>query len=328
MTPIQVAGSITHTMNNTHFANIIGQPSAKKKLGFFLDNHLQRNVPMKNVFLNAPKGCGKTTFARTIAAVLKKHDANKEYVELNCGGIKNAKQFCEQIMLTRVVDRDVTILFDEAHDLDSSVATQLLTLLNPNDNHTNRLSYDEFDFDVDFRRQTFLFATTESDKVDGALKSRLEEVHLQAYTNSELAQILKLHLDKKDILAEDQTLDQVSTVIRGNAREAVKMANHIIDYMYGVDEIFSDVQWEQMKSALDILPLGITPVELEVLREIRTTGTSLSDLAAATGLTRTAISGSAETFLRQNRLMFVGEKSWRYLTQRGIDLLKQVDEAA
>ena len=51
MTPIQVAGSITHTMNNTHFANIIGQPSAKKKLGFFLDNHLQRNVPMKNVFL-------------------------------------------------------------------------------------------------------------------------------------------------------------------------------------------------------------------------------------------------------------------------------------
>lgn len=311
------------TQKNDYFTSIVGQTSAKKKLSFFIDNY-KRNGRMAHCFLNAPKGCGKTTFARTIAAILNRHNPEKGYVELNCGSIKNAKQFCEQVLLTRVIDRDVTVLFDEAHELNQSVSTQLLTMLNPNENHTNRLVYEDFDFDIDFRRQTFLFATTEADKVQSPLKNRLEEIHLQSYSLPELSEIIKLNVEKHEILAEDSTVEKVATVTRGNAREAVKIANHIVDYMNGQDDIFGDQQWEEMKSSLDILPLGITPVELDVLREIRTSGTSLSDLAAATGLTKTAISGSAETFLRQNKLMYVGEKSWRYLTQRGADLLREV----
>ena len=308
-------------MNEEYFKNIIGQTSAKKKLGFFIDNY-KRTGKMKSVFLNAPKGCGKTTFARSIAATLKKHNPDKEYVELNCGGIRNAKQFCESVLLSRVVDRDVTVLFDESHALKSDVQNLMLTMFNTG-SEKNRLAYDEFDFDIDFRRQTFLFATTEADKVDTPLKNRLEEIHLQTYTEQDLAQIIFLNIEKKNILAEESTIADVASVVRQNAREAVKMADHIVDYMHGKDDIFGDQQWQEMRSALDILPLGISPVELAVLREIRTSGTSLSDLAAATGMSKTAVSGSAELFLRQNRLMYVGDKSWRYLTQRGADLLKE-----
>jgi Holliday junction resolvasome RuvABC ATP-dependent DNA helicase subunit len=309
-------------MNEEYFKNIVGQASAKKKLGFFIDNY-KRTGKMKSVFLNAPKGCGKTTFARSIAATLKKHNPDKEYVELNCGGIRNAKQFCESVLLSRVVDRDVTVLFDESHALKSDVQNLMLTMFNTG-SEKNRLAYDEFDFDIDFRRQTFLFATTEADKVDTPLKNRLEEIHLQTYTEQDLAQIIFLNIEKKNIIAEESTVADVASVVRQNAREAVKMADHIVDYMHGKDDIFGDQQWQEMRSALDILPLGISPVELAVLREIRTSGTSLSDLTAATGMSKTAISGSAELFLRQNRLMYVGDKSWRYLTQRGADLLKEV----
>lgn len=242
---------------------------------------------------------------------------------MNCGGIRNAKQFCESVLLSRVVDRDVTVLFDESHALKSDVQNLMLTMFNTG-SEKNRLAYDEFDFDIDFRRQTFLFATTEADKVDTPLKNRLEEIHLQTYTEQDLAQIIFLNIEKKNIIAEESTVADVASVVRQNAREAVKMADHIVDYMHGKDDIFGDQQWQEMRSALDILPLGISPVELAVLREIRTSGTSLSDLTAATGMSKTAISGSAELFLRQNRLMYVGDKSWRYLTQRGADLLKEV----
>lgn len=309
-------------MKEEYFKNIIGQSSAKKKLGFFIDN-FKRSGRMKSVFLNAPKGCGKTTFARSIAATLNKFNPNKEYLELNCGGIKNAKQFCEMVLLGRVVDRDVTVLFDESHALKPDIQNLMLTMFNTGSDK-NRLAYDEFDFDIDFRRQTFMFATTEADKVDTPLKNRLEEIHLQTYTEQDLAQIIFLNIEKAGILAEDSVVNKVATVVRQNAREAVKMAEHIVDYMHGKDDVFGDAEWEEMKMALDILPLGISPVELSVLREIRTSGTSLGDLSAATGLTKTSIMGSAEQFLRQNRLMYVGEKSWRYLTQRGADLLNSV----
>lgn len=311
------------TQNNEYFTNIVGQQSAKKKLGFFIDNY-KRNGRMVHCFLNAPKGTGKTTFARTIAAHLRKHNPNKEYVELNCGGIKNARQFCEHILLTKVIDKDVTVFFDEAHQLDNGVSHQLLTILNPNDNHTNRLTYDDFDFDIDFRRQTFLFATTEADKVNCALKNRLEEIHLQTYSLEDLTKIIFSNIEAKNVLAEESTVEKVAKVVRYNAREAVKMAEKIVGYMDGKDDIFGDDQWNEMKLALDILPLGITPVEVDVLSYIRASGTSLSDLSAVTGLTKTAISGSAETFLRQNGLMYVGDKSWRYLTQKGSDLLREV----
>jgi predicted ATPase with chaperone activity len=45
-----------------YFPNVIGQESAKAKLGFRLDNYKASGI-LPNLLFIAPKGCGKTMLA-------------------------------------------------------------------------------------------------------------------------------------------------------------------------------------------------------------------------------------------------------------------------
>ena len=113
--------------NDTPFASIVGQDIAKAKLGFYLTSYLQtRMVP--NLMMVAPKGCGKTTMAQDIAKCLLKFGEDgkpeinhltgkplrKLFLTVNCSTIKNVKAFINGLIIPNVVDKDVTILFDEA----------------------------------------------------------------------------------------------------------------------------------------------------------------------------------------------------------------------
>ena len=100
-------------MKTTYFKNMIGQESAKKKLSFYIDNY-KRSGRIVHTLFNAPKGTGKTMLAQHVAANLKKISPDKQYLEVNCATIKSIKQFCEQSLLTSIVDKAVTVLFDEA----------------------------------------------------------------------------------------------------------------------------------------------------------------------------------------------------------------------
>ena len=311
-------------MKTTYFKNMIGQESAKKKLSFYIDNY-KRSGRIVHTLFNAPKGTGKTMLAQHVAANLKKISPDKQYLEVNCATIKSIKQFCEQLLLTSIVDKDVTVLFDEASELPKSVEMALLTILNPNDQHRTRFSYDEFDFEFDFKRQSFLFATTEAHKMFHALKDRLNRIDLQPYTSQNIADILALNLDKKKIEYDGKILIDIANVLRGNARQAVKMSGDIIDYMHGNSSKFTAKNWEDMRSALDILPMGISPVELSVLEAIsERNGTSLTQLSAITGMSRESLQKDGEIFLLQNGLMEVRTPGGRCITSKGIELLKQV----
>jgi len=312
-------------MKTTYFKNIIGQDSAKKKLTFYIDNY-KRSGRIAHTLFNAPKGTGKTMLARTVAANLNKINSNKQYIEVNCATIKTMKQFCEQLLLTSVVDKDVTVLFDEASELPKSVTMALLTILNPNEENRTRLSYDDFDFEFDFKRQSFLFATTEAHKMFHALKDRLNRIDLQSYTQKDIADILALNLDKKKVKYDKSILLDIASVLRGNARQAVKMSGDIIDYMHGSNGKFTAKNWEDMRSALDILPMGISPVELNVLEAIgQRNGTSLTQLSAITGMSRESLQKDGEMFLLQNGLMEIRTPGGRCITSSGIELLKQVN---
>lgn len=312
-------------MKTTYFKNIVGQDSAKKKLSFYIDNY-KRSGRIAHTLFNAPKGTGKTMLARTVAANLNKIAPNKEYLEVNCATIKTMKQFCEQLLLTSVVDKDVTVLFDEASELPKSVTMALLTILNPNEENRTRLSYDDFDFEFDFKRQSFLFATTEAHKMFHALKDRLNRIDLQPYTQKDIADIVALNLDKKKVKYDKSILLDIASVLRGNARQAVKMSGDIIDYMHGSNSKFTAKNWEDMRSALDILPMGISPVELNVLEAIgQRNGTSLTQLSAITGMSRESLQKDGEMFLLQNGLMEIRTPGGRCITSSGIELLKQIN---
>lgn len=305
----------------SYFPEVIGQASAKKKLSFLLDNY-NRSKHVPNILFNAPKGSGKTLLAHKMGKNLKKN-----FVEINCASVKNLKQFCETFLLPTVVDKDVTIHMDEASELPKDVEMALLTILNPNDTQKTAFSYEEFQFDFDFRRQSWLFSTTEAHQIFPALKDRLKRIDLQAYSQQDLQGILALQLNKAKVKFDNKVLPDIASVLRGNARQAVSMSNDIASFMFEKDQKFTLDHWKEMRDALDILPLGISPGELHLLRLIASrSGSTVTQLSSETGMTRASLQRDGELFLMQHGLMDVRAQSLRHATAKGLRLLEEVGD--
>ena len=157
----------TSTMNN-YFSHLIGQENVKKKLNFYLKAYHATSIcPFLN--LVGAKGLGKTLFAKEFAKNLKNKDgAKRPFLELNCSTIKNNEQFFEQIFIPLIMNNEITILFDEAHALPKDLTMAFLTIFNTEKTNTKEFTYEDQTFTFDFSKQTFIFATTESDKLFSA----------------------------------------------------------------------------------------------------------------------------------------------------------------
>ena len=84
---------------------------------------------------------------------------------------------------------------------------------------------EQMTFEFNFKKQTFIFATTESDKIFPPLKDRLTTIDFEPYQSDELAEIVKLC--SPNIIFEDDALEAVASTIRNNARSAVKRVKEI-----------------------------------------------------------------------------------------------------
>jgi Holliday junction resolvasome RuvABC ATP-dependent DNA helicase subunit len=320
-------------MTNTLFANIVGQDAAKKKLSFYLESYrVTRIVP--NFLMSAPKGCGKTLLSRELAKGLVKFDESgqvemkedgktprkKSFIEVNCSSLKSVKQFINGLVIPLIQDKDVTVLFDEASELPHDITMALLTILNPNTENRTSFSHDEYVCDFDFRRQTFLFATSEVQKVFHALVDRLKRIDLEEYTPEHLAAIVQLGL--KNVKCKDNVLFDVATVLRGNARAAQMMTTDIQAYLQG-RTVFDRNDWNTLRDTLGILPLGLSTMELSVLRYLMQTnmGVSLTCLSAKTGLSRDALQRDTETYLQKHSLMRISTGG-REITAKGLEYVR------
>ena len=64
-----------------------------------------------------------------------------------------------------IANNEVTILLDEAHALPKDLTNAFLTIFNTEKDHVKDFHWEEQVFTFNFKKQTFLFATTESDKL-------------------------------------------------------------------------------------------------------------------------------------------------------------------
>ena len=328
-------------MNET-FKDIVGQDKPKKELGFYLDSYMRTRI-IPNMMIVAPKGQGKTTLANALAKGLVQFDEEgkvmevpskadptvlkpkrKPFVEVNCSTLKSVKQFINGLVIPYVQDKDVTLLFDEASELPRDVTMALLTILNPNPENRTTFSLDEYVCDFDFRRQTFIFATSEIQKVFHALADRLERITLEEYTNVQLAQIVQKGLPA-GVECTDNVLLDVATVLRGNARAAQKMAGKITSYLKGL-LTFTPADWAKLREVLSIYPLGLNAIEIQILRHLalNITGTSLTGLSAKTGMSRESLQKDVELYLQKHNLMEI-QTTGRVITARGLEYLKVLD---
>ncbi len=315
------------TTTTTLFPQVIGQHPAKRKFEFYI-KAFERTGIVPNIMLTAPKGAGKTMLARAFGRnlIMPNTMQPKKFIELNCATIKNLRQFVEMFMIPHMQNEYATVLFDECHMLPKDVTMALLTITNPNKHNFNTFSYEGADIDIDFKRLTFLFATTEPQDVFHALIDRMERIDLDDYSYDELGQILLLNTDKIKF-SGDIVSKHIAPALRGNGRSAQKMATNIKAYVAANDtKTFKLSDWKELCRILDILPHGINKTELRYLRTLHREGTvRLYNLAAKLQMTRSAIQSDAEVYLQKLNFIDVSTHG-RALSHRAKEMFEKNPE--
>tara|TARA_Y100001938_G_scaffold151216_1_gene247680 strand:- start:3962 stop:4888 length:927 start_codon:yes stop_codon:yes gene_type:complete len=303
------------------FKGLVGQKNVKKKLKFYLKAFNKTRVSPFLGFFGA-KGLGKTAFAQKFANNLKNQNGSQRVLlELNCSAIKNNDDFFDQIFIPLILDNEITILFDEAHELPRDLTMALLTILDTSDSHVREFHWKETRYPFDFKKQTFMFATTESDKLFPPLKDRLTSIDFDSYSEKELGEILSLSLDC-DVCPN--VLSKLSSVVRGNARNAKMRAKDINLYSASENiDLFDTKHYNKFCETLGILPFGITCTEKQIIQVLSDCGAcTLSMLGAKTGLSTTALRSDHEKYLLKQNLMEIDTK--RKLTFKGQKLAKKI----
>ena len=298
------------------FQGLVGQTKVKSKLQFFADGQRSRGY-IPAILLNGSKGLGKTEFAKKFASNLK-----KPLMEINCSTIRNEQSFFEELFMGHILGREITVLFDECHELPEKLMASFLTVFNPEGAKSKRLQWRENELEFNFEKQTYLFATTEAHELFGPFKDRLNKIDFSPYATSELIQIVK---NKADYIAFGiGVLDKVGASLRGNARSAVARAVEIMLYCENKNKSnFTLSDWADLCKTLDICQYGLSAVEIELLKILRDRGAcTLQMLAAATGLSRAAIQKESEVHLLREGLMKIDAK--REITDKGRRFLASV----
>jgi len=297
------------------FDNIIGQEKIKKRLEFFVQGQESTGVSPHVLFV-APKGSGKTLIAETYASCLRDSDGKRrKLLTLNCASLLKLKQFVNDFLVSHVQDKEVTILFDEASEIPKDVSMGLLTILNPNRENKTSFSYGDFTIDFDFRKVTFLFATTEAHRIFHALTDRLERVDLEEYSLQDLSTIVQ----KNTIAAIDsEAMLEIAKVLRGNARQAIRMAGHLSSYISATNkDAFNIDDWPDFCVKTATNSLGLSHQEIKVLKCLaERSETTLTTLSAKTSMTRQTLQRDTESYLQKLNLMDVSPTG-RRLTHLG-----------
>jgi Holliday junction resolvasome RuvABC ATP-dependent DNA helicase subunit len=305
-----------------YFDEMVGQNKTKNVLGFYIDAFEKTEI-LPHIFIVGQRGQGKTMLATQVAKNLRCNALGrvKPMLTINCSTLKNVRQFVEDIVLQYVRDQHITIFFDEIHEMPISVQNCLLTVLNPNKNNINTLRFEDYNLEFDFRKISFIFATTDPQKVITPFKDRCKMIHMEEYNYSDLAEIIKAN--SEDVTYEEETLKDIASVCRGNARNATLMAkDNILQYArrYNVFDIDQKV-WGNIRNILGILPLGLENTELQILNILKDkTVCSLTNLSAVTGLSTQALRAEFELYPLKHGLMEVAQGG-RKITRKGLDYL-------
>jgi len=298
------------------FEGLIGQDTLKSKLGFYTEAKKATGT-LPFLLFNGAKGLGKTEFAKAFGKSL-----SKPLIEINCSTIRNAEQFFEQVFIPAILDKDVTVLLDEAHALPKDLEMAFLTIFNVEGAKTKRFEFGESSLLFEFERQTFLFATTELDKLFPPFKDRLTQLDFEPYSAKELAGIIKKKMEWIDF--QDNILSEICETVRGNARSAIKRALEVSAYAeVNNKSTFGRKDWKSLCDLLGIMPYGINATELQVMRILKERGAcTLQMLSAVTGMSRTALQKDAEVFLLKNGFMRIDGK--REITGKGTKALERI----
>jgi Holliday junction DNA helicase RuvB len=310
----------------TYFNEMVGQNKVKNILGFYIESFEKTEI-LPHLFIVGQRGQGKTMLATQVAKNLNSPTFGrvKPMLTINCSTLKNVRQLVEDIFLQYARDQHITVFFDEVHEMPIPIQNCLLTVLNPNKNNVNTLRFEDYNIEFDFKKISFIFATTDPQKVITPLKDRCKMIHMEEYNKEDLAQIVQAN--SEDLSFEEEALYDIASVCRGNARNAALMAkDNLLQYArrHNIFDIDSKI-WARIKTLLSIQPLGLEDTELQILKILKERGqSSLTNLSAVTGLSPQSIRSEFELYLLKHGLMQVVQGG-RKITDKGISYLNSIN---
>jgi Holliday junction resolvasome RuvABC ATP-dependent DNA helicase subunit len=311
----------------SYFDEMIGQSKTKSVLGFYIDAFEKTEI-LPHMFIVGQRGQGKTMLATQVAKNLRSKSLGKvkPMLTINCSTLKNVRQFIEDIVLQYVRDQHITLFFDEVHEMPVPIQTCLLTVLNPNKHNMNTLRFEDYHIEFDFTKVSFIFATTDPQRVITPLKDRCRMIHMEEYQYDELGQIVKNN--SEDLEFDEETLRDIASVCRGNARNATLMAkDNILQFARRHNVSYIDMSiWNRIKGVLGILPLGLENTELQILKVLKERNIcSLTNISAVTGLSTQALRAEFELYPLKHNLMEIAQGG-RRLTKQGREYLEAIGE--
>lgn len=308
----------------SYFDNIIGQPEVKRQLGFLIDGYKSTGTT-NNLIFNAKRGAGKTILAREFSRnlVIPETKRIKPMIEFNAGEIKGVNPFFSDIVIPHIVGNHLTVFIDEAHEINKSLMNILLSVLAPTGDNVNWVTHQGNSYEFNFYRLTFLFATTNMNKLSKPFQDRLMRLELSNYGISDLLKIMRRNLPK-DIHLMDNLGREIMSTVRSNPRQTVRMARNIEIYARNNKKHEFDARdWKILKYTLNIKPLGLNPIEIQALNILnRSNGATLTHLASKLQLDGTTVRNDTESFLLDQDLIKIDGK--RFITQRGVEVLKEI----
>lgn len=297
------------------FDKFVGQEFVKNKLKFYLESHKRTSTVPFLLFVGAA-GLGKTEFAREFGKNMTSSSPEKrKFIEINSSTVKTLNQFLSEVYAPHIQDKEVTIFFDEAHALPSQLVNAFLSIFDGENPTFKDFQYGDSSYPFDFTKQSFIFATTESDKIFAPLRDRLTIVNFDSYKIDELGEIFTSKL--KDIQFEPDALEFLCSSFRGNARNCVSLIKDTNNYAKNKGiRTFSIDNAKALCNTLGIFPQGLSQIEWRILNILNKDGrSSLQSLAAKTGLSRSALQKHHENFLLYKGFMEIDGQ--RVITQKG-----------
>jgi Holliday junction resolvasome RuvABC ATP-dependent DNA helicase subunit len=311
--------------------NVIGQNKIKRKLNFLLAG-MEHTGIMPHMFLSAEAGGGKSFIAKQIAIATsnvqeKRTGERRKFAHINAGQFTSIKDF-GAFMFETVNETPITVLIDEAHGLSPKVTNRLLSMLEPSNTNKGFFAIGGGDteerMEVDFSLATFIFATTEKDKMFKPLMDRLTEIALEPLDNVELGMIILSQCDPSANVTTEAVVDLVSR-LRMNGRSAIKMGENVNAFLAAYDvEEFDRNSAKELFEVLNILPMGLTSEEVRVLEFLRAhpQGARLLDVANHVSQ-GTLVVRDMEQYLLRRGLMAVDGK--RFITKEGKEYLDELN---
>lgn len=285
------------------FEHIVGQNNAKQLLSLSV-NSIHNEKELIQPLILGEAGLGKTEIARSYAKALSQ-EMGVNFIEFATPKDFRIVTDFDPFLDRLITDEKFVVYIDECHELDSKMVSHAKfiaylrkALDRQNDGKTFQVADRVTSYDR--KNKVFILSTNHPNKVDDALKSRMNVLVLPTYSMKELKEITQIILEKNNLICDcEQTLNRISSCGRGTARPIVNLVRDVFNLM-NVSVIDNELAMQGLR-LLDMYPAGLTANEVRVLDLCK-------DKAYTKMQVSSAISGLSGVFA----------KSVAYLIQRGL----------